>query len=62
MMKELLLLTLLLSLIFVSGCVQQPATTGEATAEKQAMDVVEQEMNEAIENMTMEDIENAITE
>ncbi|OYT56472.1 MAG: hypothetical protein B6U68_03265 [Candidatus Aenigmarchaeota archaeon ex4484_14] len=62
MIKEILLITLLLSVVFISGCVQQPTVTGEATAEGQAMKAIEQEMEEAIENMTMEDIENAIIE
>ncbi len=53
MIKEILLITLLLSVVFISGCVQQPTVTGEATAEGQAMKAIEQEM---------EEIENAIIE
>ncbi|RLJ01548.1 MAG: hypothetical protein DRP11_04230 [Candidatus Aenigmatarchaeota archaeon] len=63
-MKELFIILLLVSAIFIGGCTQPlhkaPTTTGNV--EDQAMSEIEQEMESAIENMTLEDIEAALLE
>ena len=63
-MLRLLLLGFLLSLVFVSGCLEQMTETGEGEAqlEDQAAEMIEQEMEEAIENIDLDDIENSIAE
>jgi PBP1b-binding outer membrane lipoprotein LpoB len=64
-----LILAVLLTAVFISGCVQQdttPATPGggkqltQSEMEDQALQTLEQEMGEAIENMTMEELENEL--
>lgn len=60
-----LVLVVLVAAIVISGCVQEPAgpPTGgltEKQAEDQALQTLEQEMDEAIEGMTMEDLENEL--
>lgn len=56
-----------LSVVFVSGCATMPdtggGTTGELTAaekENLAYQSVEDEIDQAIENMDLEDLENEI--
>lgn len=60
-MKKLLIVSLLILLvIFASGCVQK-APTGAATAkENAAISEIEKELDQAIQNITMEDIEKAL--
>ncbi len=62
-MKLMFILPLIL-LVLVSACVQQPAkttTTLPQEAVQQAEQQLEQEIEGAVENITIEDIENAIT-
>jgi len=65
MLKEILIISLLVLAVFVSGCTQhhstEEKTAGEA-AEQQAYNAIEQEMEQAIENITMDDIEQALLE
>lgn len=61
MIKEFFIVFLVLSLVFISGCVQQETPTG-AALEDQAVEEIEQEMEQAIEDVTMEDIENTLLE
>jgi outer membrane lipoprotein-sorting protein len=59
--KQLILLGLLLSLVFISGCTQTP--TGDAvkaSAENQAAGAIEKEMEDAVSNITAEDVENLL--
>lgn len=56
---------LLISVIFISGCLKAPAgeekkpeVTGEVL--DKAYDTLEQELEETVENITAEDIENAL--
>ncbi len=60
MIKEFFVIFLILSLVFTSGCVQT-APTG-AALEDQAIEEVEQELEQAIQDISMEDIENALLE
>jgi len=67
MISRLLAILLVVSVIFASGCVQQEtggATGGAAgaTLEDQAADMLEQELDQAIENISVEDIENSLPE
>jgi PBP1b-binding outer membrane lipoprotein LpoB len=65
MLRQFFVIFLILSVVIISGCVQQAPSGGQAVAsgaEDQAVDKIEQEMESAIENMTMEDIERALTE
>jgi outer membrane lipoprotein-sorting protein len=66
MLKVLLVIGLLLSVVFISGCMQDLTETGTAYSGEQietmAADMIEQEMEEAIEDITLEDIENSIIE
>jgi outer membrane murein-binding lipoprotein Lpp len=63
-----LLAVILVSTLIVSGCVQQPPQggglpTGQVTqkqAEQQAMNELENEIEQATANVTLEDIENAL--
>ena len=60
-----LLVAAFLSAVLISGCTQQvPAgggTTGQAiAAESAAQSAIEDEMNNAIANITTDDIENAL--
>ena len=60
----LILCVLLLSVIFTSGCIQtaQEEKQGKVTGEvlDKAYDVLNQELDQAVENITAEDIENAL--
>jgi outer membrane lipoprotein-sorting protein len=54
-----------LAVVLISGCTQQPSgpVTGGAVnkaAESAAQSAIEQEMNQAIENISTSDIENAL--
>ncbi len=66
MIGRLLVIALVISVIFVSGCVQQgtgEAKTPTGSAVETEMDnVLEEEMEQAIENITIEDIENSLAE
>ncbi len=64
MLREMLIIALVLSAVFVSGCTRQVPSGGEpgGAVEEQAYRAIEQEMEEAIENITLEDIEQALTE
>jgi PBP1b-binding outer membrane lipoprotein LpoB len=60
-----IVLALLVLTVWISGCVQEPAAppTGGLTqeqAEQQAFQTLEQEMDEAIEGMTLEELENEL--
>ena len=61
-----LVLVVLVAALSISGCVQEPAgppATGELTqaqAEDQALQTLEQEMDEAIGGMTLEELENEL--
>lgn len=59
MWKEIIVICLLLSVVFISGCVQTEPSVN-STVEAQAMDQIEQEMEDAIENIDMEDIESLL--
>jgi len=71
-MKIAIFIGLLLSVILISGCVQQETTTTTSTTtepvmtteelENQATDLIEQEMEEAIEGIDTSDIEDLIPE
>jgi PBP1b-binding outer membrane lipoprotein LpoB len=73
MARQLFIILLLISIILVSGCIhkQAPAgvteeketttTTPSITTEEQAISEIEQEMEQAIEGITTEDIEKALT-
>lgn len=64
MLRIFLIVGLLLSVVFVSGCLEQMTDTGagEAQLEDQAAETIEQEMEDAIEGITLEDIEDLIIE
>lgn len=61
-----IVLAVLLAAVLVSGCVQRtegPPTTGELTqgqAEEQAYQALEQEMEESLEDMTLEELEDEL--
>jgi hypothetical protein len=65
MIKELIIISLLFSVV-ISGCIQVPekpttiTIVNKSVAEEQATTILEQEMEQAIENITMEDIEDAL--
>ncbi len=61
-MRNLLIIGILL-LALVSGCVQQEGTTGMTTSEleDQAAGMIEQELENAVENIDISDIEGEIT-
>ena len=68
-MKLAIVICLLLSVVFVSGCTQQETTTTTTIAEmtteeleNQAAGMIEQEMEEAIEDIDTGDIEGLIPE
>ena len=66
--KVLAVFLVLLLFIFLSGCIQHTekssvSPTGKVIdVEEKAVQEVEKEMDEILENMTMEDIEKALTE
>lgn len=71
MLSKLLITGLVISVFLVSGCVSQTGETGDtgttggltgAQIEDQAADMIEQEMEEAIENIDLGDIEDSIPE
>ncbi len=63
-----ILALLVLSVVFVSGCATTPDTgntgaTGELTAKEKedlAYQAIDNEIDQALENMTLEDIENEL--
>ena len=60
-----LVLVVLVATIVISGCVQEPTgpPTGgltEKQIEDQAFSTVEKEMEDAIDSMTLEDLENEL--
>jgi len=59
-----LIFVVLIAAVFISGCVQQATTGGEPAtgklAEDQATQAVEQEMDLAIGNITLEDVQNEL--
>ena len=70
-MLKLLIMLLLLSMVLVSGCVQKETgagqnetATGQVTEnlENQADEMINQELDAATENITLDDIESAIPE
>ena len=71
-MKSLMIILLVFSVILVSGCVESPEGTTEGTigespvtgsmTEGQALETIEQEMEQAIENINISDIEDALGE
>ena len=73
MIGRLLVIALVISVIFVSGCVEQKSaeaggvqpSAGGATGgaiEAEMDNMLEEEMEQAIENITIEDIENSLAE
>ena len=62
MIKHFLIIFLILSVVLISACVQQETTPTGAALEEQAIEEIEQEMEQAVEDVTMEDIENALLE
>lgn len=63
------LAVMLMATLMISGCVQQappsggPPTTGKLTqeqAEQQAMNELENELDEAVGNVTLENLENEL--
>jgi len=70
MLKRLIVVGILISVILVSGCIQQE-TQGEKTTEskvtssqieEQANTLIEQELEEATQNIDVGDIENSLVE
>jgi len=60
-----LVLVALMAVAFISGCVQETGITGELTGEQmeeEAFQTIEEEMEEALENMTMEELERELLE
>jgi outer membrane lipoprotein-sorting protein len=60
-----LVFVVLITAVFISGCVQQAATGGgqqftAAEKEQQAYNTVEQEMEQTLGNMTLDNIENEL--
>lgn len=62
-----LVLGILLVAVLIAGCVQQPEDLDgdggqltQAEMEDQAYDTIEQEMENAIESMTLEELENEL--
>ena len=66
MLREMLLLGIILSVVIVSGCVQETSDgTGQLTdkqIEDQAAGQIEQEMDQAIQDIDLSDLEISITE
>jgi len=61
----LLAVAAIMAVVFISGCTQQPEGPGPATgeqiaAENSAVSAIEQEMEQAVNNISTEDIENAL--
>ncbi len=62
MLAKLLIAGLLVSVLLVGGCLESgttESTTGSMT-EDQAFDTIEQEMDEAVENIDVSDIESSL--
>ncbi|MCD6590526.1 MAG: hypothetical protein J7K72_00980 [Candidatus Aenigmarchaeota archaeon] len=62
---SIILLLAIISAVFISGCVQQQGTGGQTTGqeiqvEDQAIQTLENELDQALENITMEDLENEL--
>lgn len=77
MLKQAFVIAVLLSMVLISGCVQQKAPSANngnqiqqpspsqqqaQGIEDQAANMIEQEMENAIGNMSVDDIENSIAE
>jgi len=67
MLSQLLIIGLVISVLLTSGCVKAPEGTAGggltgAQIEDQAADAIEKEMQEAVENISIEDIENSLPE
>jgi len=68
MLRQLFVLGILLSVILVSGCTQTTPSgeTGGGLTEKQiedqAMQQIEQELDQAVQDLDLSDIENSIPE
>lgn len=65
MLRYIFVILLLISAVLISGCTEEPtgeAQLSSAQAEDQAADMIEQEMNKAIEGIDIADIENSILE
>jgi outer membrane murein-binding lipoprotein Lpp len=63
MKKEILVASLLLASVLVGGCIQQaPLEEGEAVGdvEASAYSQIEQEMEQAIEDLDLEDLEDEL--
>ena len=62
----LLAVAAIMAVVFISGCTQQqpagpgPATGEQIAAENSAVSAIEQEMEQAVNNISTEDIENAL--
>ena len=61
MLARLLVIGLIISVLLTCGCVEAPeeGATGSMT-EDQALETIEQEMEEAIENIEISEIESSI--
>ncbi len=63
-----IVLAMVVSVVFISGCIQTrqevtPPVIGHVTEdviEDQAFNTVDEEINNVLENMTMEDVEDAL--
>ena len=66
MMKELVVIGILVSVLLTSGCVkhmtsfEKNESMGISQVEDQADAMIEQEIEESTENITLEDIENSL--
>jgi outer membrane lipoprotein-sorting protein len=59
MWKQLIVTCLLLSLVFTSGCVQT-GTTGDTELENQAVGAIEKELEDAIDDMNVTELEDLL--
>lgn len=60
-----LIFVVLMAAVFISGCVQQTATPGtgtaaKGTADEQAFQTVSDEVDQAVGNMTLDDVQNEL--
>jgi PBP1b-binding outer membrane lipoprotein LpoB len=60
-----LIFAALIAAVFISGCTQQTGTTGNgqqttANQEQQAFQAIDQETNQALQNMSLQDVENEL--
>ncbi|RLJ10197.1 MAG: hypothetical protein DRP15_00875 [Candidatus Aenigmatarchaeota archaeon] len=57
-----MLMVAVMSVVFISGCIQtEKPASGEMVGED-VYNAIENELEEAVENITLEDIENALLE